>query len=103
MAAKKKPEGNKAAEPGRGQVSFLVEPGTKVQITVDVGEKIVEGKVPLTLHIEQFAEEGHQAEERAQPEPKSVYVPVVTTGRLMAGFHFFIRRLKNYYIAAPLL
>ena len=100
MAAKKKPEGNKAAEPGRGQVSFLVEPGTKVQITVDVGEKIVEGKVPLTVHIEQFVEEGHQAEERSQPERKSVYVPVVTTGRLMAGFDLLKSRLKIYDIAA---
>ena len=96
MATKKKPEGKKTAEPSRRQVSFSVEPGTKVQITVDVGEEIVEGKVPLTVHIEQVTEEPHQVEKTFQSESKPVHIPIVTAGRLRVVFDALKSRLKIY-------
>ena len=48
MASKKKSIGNKTSEPRPEQVSFSVEPGTKVKITLDVGDEILDGKVPIT-------------------------------------------------------
>ena len=96
MATKKKPESKKTAEPSRRQVSFSVEPGTKVQITVNVGEEIVKGKVPLTVHIEQVTEEPHQVEETFQSEPKPVHTPIVTAGRLRVVFNALKSRLKIY-------
>lgn len=99
MAAKKKSIAKKNPEPRSGQVSFSVEPGTKVQINVEVGKKVVKGKVPLTVHIEQVTEEPHQVEEAPQPKLEPVQSSVVTTGRLKLGFETVKSRLKIYDFA----
>ncbi len=52
-------------EPGGGQVRFTVKPGSKVQVTVDVGEKDADGRVPITVNAEEVLEGKLQAEENA--------------------------------------
>ena len=102
MATKKKTESKETGEPDGRQVSFSVEPGTKVQITVEVGEEIVEGKVPLTVHIEQveqITEEGHQSVVTSQPTSRSLHVPVIATGKLSARFEALKSGLKIYDLA----
>jgi len=96
MAIKKKPATEKTSEPRARQVSFSVEPGTKVQISVEVGKKILKGKVPLTVHIEQVIEEPQPVEDTIQPEPKPVHTPIVTDGRLRVVFDSVKSRLKIY-------
>ncbi|HEX9389576.1 MAG TPA: hypothetical protein VF918_24845 [Anaerolineales bacterium] len=99
MAVRKRPKGKKSHGPGREQISFSVEPGTKVQITIEVGEKIVTGKVPLKLHIQQISQEGVQAGETLQPEYKPLRVPVLAVGGLRAGFEAIKSHLKTYDLA----
>jgi 4-amino-4-deoxy-L-arabinose transferase-like glycosyltransferase len=102
MATKQKTESKGTGEPDRRQVSFSVEPGTKVQITVEVGEEIVEGKVPLTVHIEpveQVTQEGHQSVATSQPTSKALHVPVIATGKLRARFEASKSGLKIYDLA----
>jgi len=77
MAPKKTSIGKKTSEPHAEQVSFSVAPGTKVKITLDVGEEIVDGKVPLTVHIEQIGKGEASVVETAQPEPQPVYETVI--------------------------
>jgi 4-amino-4-deoxy-L-arabinose transferase-like glycosyltransferase len=96
MATNNEPISNEPSEPQPGGVSFSVEPGTKVQITVEVGEKIVDGKVPLTVHIEQVPNGQAQAIEIVQPEPKAVYVPAA---RPWPGFEALKSRLQIYDLA----
>src|SRR6266498_2173108 len=96
MPTKRIPEGKKTRGPDFRQISFSVEPGTKVQITIDVGEKSLNGQVPLTVQIEQVTEEQHHAEETSQPVHKPVHVPIVMAGRLRAGFDALKSRLKIY-------
>jgi Dolichyl-phosphate-mannose-protein mannosyltransferase len=103
MATKKKTESKETGEPDGRQVSFSVEPGTKVHITVQVGEEIIEGKVPLTVHIdhvEQATEERHQSVAASQPTAKSLHFPVIATGKLRARFEALKSGLKIYDLAA---
>ncbi|HLO32490.1 MAG TPA: glycosyltransferase family 39 protein [Anaerolineales bacterium] len=106
MATKQKPERVESVEtggPDRQQVSFAVEPGTKIQITVEVGEEIVEGKVPLTVSIEQVPQPAvkgeHQFIETPQPASKPLHVPVVTVSKLRPAFEGLKSRLKTYDLA----
>src|SRR5262245_49288834 len=102
MATKKKTEGKETDEPDGRQVSFSVEPGTKVHITVQVGEEIIEGRVPITVHIEQVehvTEEGYQSGAAAQPTSKGLHVPVIATGKLRARFEALKSGLKIYDLA----
>src|SRR3972149_6718864 len=96
MATKKKSKGKESHEPGRRQVRFSVEPGTQIQITVDVGKKSRTGKVPLTVSVEQATEEQPQAGETSPPQEKRVHVPIVTVGGLRTGFDALRSRLKVY-------
>jgi 4-amino-4-deoxy-L-arabinose transferase-like glycosyltransferase len=100
MATKKKLEGKKSDERNRQQASFFVEPGAKVHITVEVGEQIVEGKLPLTVYIEQIAEEGEQVVEITQDEVRPARLPGVPSSRLRAGFEALKSRLQIYDLAA---
>ena len=77
MASKKKSIGKKPSEPRTEQVSFSVEPGTKLKITIDVGKEIVDGKLPLTLHIEQVSRESIPVVEKTEPLPQPVYESVI--------------------------
>src|SRR5215211_3934502 len=99
MATKKKSMGKKTAEPRARQVRFSVEPGTKVNITLEVGEEMVDGKVPLTVHIEEVGRDPIPAVEIAQPEPIPVPEPVVTPARRWARFEALRSRLQAYDLA----
>ena len=102
MATQKKPIGKKTFEQGADEVSFLVEPGAKVKITLDVGETMVEGKVPLTLHIEQVRSEQASIVEVAHIEPKPTEASVAgvaTAGRPWIGFEALRSRLKIQNLA----
>src|SRR5215208_1911629 len=101
MATKKEPEPKETFEPDHRQVSFSVEPGTRVKIIVEVGETSVEGKVPLTVHIEQVtqdvSEEEHPFVEIAAPKPGSV--SVIPAGTLSTAFETLKSRIKAYDLA----
>jgi 4-amino-4-deoxy-L-arabinose transferase-like glycosyltransferase len=99
MATNHEPTNNGPSEPRAGGVSFFVEPGTKVQIRVEVGEKMVDGKVPLTVHIEQVPNGKAQVIEIVQPEPKPVYVPAAKATRPWPGLDALKSRLKTYDLA----
>lgn len=109
MGMRKKQEDEKTGEPGRQSVSFFVEPGTKVQITIDVGEETVEGKVPLTLKIDQVQPGEPQAANTLQPEPVQVetklskpvpvHGPVALARRLVTGLNTIKDRFKRYDLA----
>jgi 4-amino-4-deoxy-L-arabinose transferase-like glycosyltransferase len=99
MATKKKSMGKKTAEPRARQVHFSVEPGTKVNITLEVGEQMVDGKVPLTVHIEEVGRDPIPGVEIAQPGPIPAPKPVLTTARLWTGFEAVRSRLQAYDLA----
>ena len=69
MATKKKTISKITSETGAEQVSFSVEPGTKIKITLDVGKVVVDGKVPLTVNIEQIRGEAASVVEAGPVEP----------------------------------
>src|ERR1041384_1546946 len=103
MAANNEAESEEPGELERQQVRFYVEPGTKVQITVDVGAEIVEGKVPLTLSIEQATEQiakpGSSLIEISQPVLKRLQAPSVPVGQARTAFDAILSRLKTYDLA----
>src|SRR5687767_15091060 len=102
MASKKKSIGKKTSEPGAERVSFSVEPGTKIKITVDVGEQIVDGKVPLTVHIEQVGKVSTPVLEAAPPATPAVYetvIPAVPPQRRWVGFDALKSRLQTRDLA----
>lgn len=78
MAKKKKPIDEEIPEPLDKQVSFLVEPGTKVKITLEVGDEIVDGKVPLTVHLEQVDRDPAVVAEETLTTPKLVFESVTS-------------------------
>ena len=88
-AMKKTTKNKKTLEPRGKQVSFSVEPGAQLQITVDVGEKSVRGKLPVTVNVEEVAGEPLQ---RGQTR-------LAAAGRLRAGFEAVKSRLGVYDLA----
>src|SRR4030095_2167133 len=104
MPKKKKTANQETSEPLNERVSFEVAPGTKVQITVEVGEKLETGKVPLTVHIEQAAAESTSVEKTVvdpvrEPMPRPIRAPIIKTEKLKAGFEALQSRLKAYDLA----
>src|ERR1041385_8142652 len=103
MAVNNETASKETGEPDGQQVRFYVEPGTKVQITVHVGEEIVEGKVPLTVSIaqvtDQIAKEGPRLIEIPQPAAKSFRAPVATASKLRMTFEALQSRIKMYDLA----
>jgi 4-amino-4-deoxy-L-arabinose transferase-like glycosyltransferase len=102
MAAKKRLIGNHTSTPHTEQVSFSVEPGTKVKIILDVGEQLVDGKVPLTLHIEQVGAEQVPVIQITQPESAHVFeavIPVAAPARRWDGFASIRSRVSAYNLA----
>src|SRR5690349_9952238 len=103
MASKKKSIGKKPSEPRTEQVSFSVEPGTKLKITIDVGEEIVDGKLPLTLHIEHVSRESALATETTEPLSQPVYesvIPAVPLRRRWVDVDALKSRLQSRDLAA---
>lgn len=99
MATKKKSVSKKTSKTRAGEISFSAEPGRKVQIIIDVGKKIVEGKVPLTVYIEQVPEEENQIEETPQLEYTIVDVPNVPAKTPMISWEALKSRLQAYNLA----
>jgi 4-amino-4-deoxy-L-arabinose transferase-like glycosyltransferase len=99
MATKKKSISKNSSESHSGEVSFNVEPGAQVKITIGVGEKLVDGKVPLTVHVEQVLDGHIQAEEPPQQISTSVHAPVIHANGLRTGFEALKSRLKIYDLA----
>lgn len=99
MAMKKKPRDKKKEEAGNQPVSFSVEPGTRVQITIDVGEKDSTGKVPLTVHIDQATKVDLQTEEMSRPELEKAPAPVMVTASPETSLEALKNRLKTYDLA----
>jgi 4-amino-4-deoxy-L-arabinose transferase-like glycosyltransferase len=98
MATQKKPKGKKSRKPSQPEVKFFVEPGTKVQITVDVGKKVTRGKVPLTVRLEQVTEEQTETEEISQPtKVENISAPPVST--LLTKLDALKNHLKTYDLA----
>src|SRR5919108_5443712 len=99
MSTKKKSIGKKISESHPEQVSFSVAPGTKVKITLDVGEQIVDGKVSLTLHIEQVVAEQTLVTEVTQAESIPAFetaTPVITPDGRWAAWEGLKSRVKTY-------
>ncbi|HET6594643.1 MAG TPA: glycosyltransferase family 39 protein [Anaerolineales bacterium] len=102
MASKRKSINQKDSKTSAEQVSFSVEPGTKVKITVDVGEEVVDGKVPLTVHIEQVNRIAIPAAEipAVEPEPGlEVDIPVVKPAKRWVALEALKGRLRTYDLA----
>jgi 4-amino-4-deoxy-L-arabinose transferase-like glycosyltransferase len=76
MAKKKKTIRKGPSEPLDEQVNFFVEPGTKVKITLEVGDEIVDGKVPLTVHLKQEGKDSATAVEANSTGPQVVFESV---------------------------
>ena len=73
-----------------------------MKITLDVGETVVDGKVPLTVHIEQVEREPGSVAEIAHPELKPVdtpAVPVVKPRLRWPGFDALKSRVQTYDLA----
>jgi 4-amino-4-deoxy-L-arabinose transferase-like glycosyltransferase len=96
MATKKKSIGKKASDSRPEQVSFSVEPGTKLTITLDVGENTVDGKLPVTVHIEQTRGEAIATVETipAQTQTYEAALPAVMPQRRWAGLEALRGRLQ---------
>ena len=102
MATKKPSNGKKTSELHPEQVSFSIEPGTKVKIILEVGDKAVDGKVPVTLHIEQVEAEPTAVMEIVQPTPIPRYeavVPIAAPARRWTVLESLRSRLSTYDIA----
>ena len=105
MATKKKTISKITSETGAEQVSFSVEPGTKIKITLDVGKVVVDGKVPLTVNIEQIRGEAASVVEAGPVEPNPVFesvvpvVPVAKPAPRWTGFEALQSRLRAYDVA----
>jgi 4-amino-4-deoxy-L-arabinose transferase-like glycosyltransferase len=101
--ATKKSAGKKTSTARTEQVKFLVQPGTKVHITVDVGDEIINGKVPLKVYIEQIGEEQIQEQtqtaEISHPEPMLVALPAVPAVKPKIRLEALKSRLQTYDLA----
>ena len=54
MPTKKPTKSKKTRKPRGRQVNFSVEPGARVQITIDVGKKSLKGRLPFTVNVEEI-------------------------------------------------
>ena len=99
MATRKKPEGKKPNELDRQQVRFFVQPGTRIQISIEVGDELQEGKVPVTVNIDQVLEEGKQTVEILQPAERPAHFPHLRISGIRAGFEKLRARARNYDLA----
>ena len=105
MTTKKKVIRKKTPEEGAQQVSFSVEAGTKIKITLEVGKTVVDGSIPLTVHIEQVGRELTPVEEVAPSEATSVFdsvipvPPVVKPAWRWTGLEALKSRLQVYDLA----
>lgn len=99
MTTKKKTVDKKTSLEETGQVSFFVEPGKKIKLTLDVGEVNVEGKVSLTVYIEEV--KGESVPEPASLTSNSVYEPAVVKPEFRwATFDAIKNRVRTYDLAA---
>lgn len=89
MPANKTPKGRKSAKSKGGQVSFKIEPGRKVQITVEAGEVKASGKVPVTVYVQGVDGEKSQGKNK----------PAVIAGRPWARLEALKSRLQRYNLA----
>ncbi len=99
MTAQASTNRKKPHEADRGQVSFYVQPGAKVQITIEAGDTIVEGKVPLTIHVQHISKEGIHTVETLQPAYRPLEGFRVTAGGLRATLEAIKSRLRTYDLA----
>ena len=102
MTTKKKSTGKKTATSDSGQVSFSVEPGTKIKITLDVGEELVDGKVPLTVHVEPVGGDPNAVIELVHPESRSAHETVIPAAKPAwhwTTFDAIKSRLQSYNLA----
>src|SRR5690349_6872742 len=97
MATKKESTEKKASEPLDERVSYVVEPGTKLKISIEVGQEIRDGKVPLNLHIEQVDQQPGTPVEVVVPAapPNSISEPGGQWAAVEPVRHF----VKKYYLA----
>ena len=101
MATRKKTTKKQPAEPRSEQVSFTVEPGKKVRITIEVGEKVVRGKVPLKVQLEEVPEEQPAAEEKTPVITEAVQPPILVdtqpqTESTAPWYRFKVRELATW-------
>ena len=99
MATEKKSIGNDGSESHPEQVQFFVEPSTKVNIAIDVGDKIIDGKVSLTIHVERAVEQPYLVAEVVQPVSRPLRIPAVKASGLRARFEALKSRLSGYDLA----
>ncbi|HSL27963.1 MAG TPA: glycosyltransferase family 39 protein [Anaerolineales bacterium] len=85
----------------RQQAHFSVQPGSKVQITIDVGETIVEGKVSLVVQIEEVIAEPFEDLRSTQPQRESIRArfAVVPVGALKERLTAVQERLRVFDLA----
>ncbi|HET9907951.1 MAG TPA: hypothetical protein VFQ23_14970, partial [Anaerolineales bacterium] len=105
MPTKKKSIAKKIPKEGAEQVTLSVEPGTKITITLDIGETVVDGKVPLTVSIKQVQPQLTTVEESTSSEVQPVIetvapvVAAVKPARHWGGFEALRSRLRVYDLA----
>lgn len=99
MAARKTQEEKETREPDLQQVRFFVEPGAKVQITVEMGKNLVDGKVPLTVQVEQVPGQGIQPTETSQPGSPVSRPPRFLRDRLTMATVALKSRLRAFDLA----
>jgi 4-amino-4-deoxy-L-arabinose transferase-like glycosyltransferase len=73
------------SKPQGGQISFTIEPETKVQITIESGA-VKAGKMPVTVHIDRVSGKISGRKKKA----------LVSAGRLRAAFEVLLDRLKDH-------
>ena len=100
MATKKKSITRESSELGTEPVCFSFEPGTKLKITLDVGETLVNGKVPLTVHVESVEMNLNAAVDIAPPQPQPVREADFPEALRWVGFDAIKSRFRTYDLAA---
>lgn len=101
MTSPNSPNDNKPRRRSHHQATFSVEPGSRLQITIEAGETTVEGKVPLVVHIEEGIGEQFQDIPPAGRKHQllSVDIPRIPAGLLKSGLVALRERLRVYDLA----
>lgn len=101
MATEQHSIDSEPSEPHREEVHLSVEPGTKLTISIEVGDKAVAGKVPLTISVEQSAAPLPQAvmeqiptARTPQPPSRPLRIPTFKLGGIHSGFEALGSRLR---------